>query len=242
MRFNVVLAALAVVMSLSLSLHAAHAAEAPKRVITLTGSGKATVEPDMATMTAGVITQAKTARDALSANTARMTEVIDAFKAAGVPETDLQTANFSVQPQYHYERTNNGTKPPVIVGYQVQNQVVVVIRDLSILGQVLDRSVDVGANTISGPHFGLADRQTVVDRAREKAAADALRKAELYAAALNVTLGPILTISEGQVAVPQRPVMARAMMADAAEAAPVPIEGGDIDLTAEVSVTWSLAD
>lgn len=217
------------------------AEDAPVQKLTLSGSGKSTAEPDLATLSAGVITQAKTARNALTANTERMTAVIAAFKDAGIPDKDVKTTNFSVQPQYHYDRTNNGHKPPKIVGYAVHNTVVVTVRDLTKLGRVLDQSVDVGANTISGPHFDISDRRAATDEARRNAAADALRKAQLYADALGVTLGPILSVTEGAISVPRPPVQMRAAMAADAEAV-VPIESGDINLSAQVNITWQLVE
>ena len=233
--------ALVSVLVLSCGIAATGALAAEPRILSLTGTGRVVAEPDMATLTAGVVSEADTARAALSDNTARMTAVIDAFKQAGIPAKDLQTANFSVQPRYFHERTDTGTKPPRIVGYTVQNQVVVTVRDLSVLGAVLDKSVDVGANTISGPVFDIADKGTATDEARRQASADALHKAELYAEALGVTLGPIQSISEMDVSVPRPMLMRTAAVPMAAEAA-VPIEGGEIDLTAQVNVTWTLAD
>lgn len=217
----------------------AFAQGADRSLITISGIGNADVEPDLATLTAGVITESRFARDALSENTSRMTAVIDAFKAAGIPDKDVQTRNFSVQPQYFHERTENGSKPPKIVAYRVQNEVVVTVRALETLGAVLDRAIDVGANTISGPAFGLSDPLAASDEARQAAANDARRKAQLYAEALGFKLGQIVSINEGATSAPRPPVKARMAVAEAMST-PVPIESGEISLMAQVSVTWEI--
>lgn len=229
----------ALVFAVLVAAGPAGADDAP-RLITLTGHGEVLEAPDLATMTLGVVTESKTARDALDANSESMTRVIAAFKEAGIPDKDIRTANFSVQPQYFYERTETGNKPPRIDGYLVSNEVIVIVRDLDALGGALDRSVDVGANSISGPVFDIADRESAVDEARKRAAADATRKAELYAAALGVSLGPITAITESSSFTPPPDVRMRTMaMAEAAPAS-VPVEGGQIELSADVNVTWEI--
>lgn len=224
-----------------LAAPAAAMAEEPARTIAMTGTGEVSRAPDMATMTAGLVTEAETARAALDANSAAMTGIIEKFRDAGIPATDIRTADFSVQPQYFHERTDDGNRPPRIVGYRVSNQVTVTVRDLDILGRVLDAAVDVGANSISGPMFGLADRRDALDEARRLAAADARAKATLYAEALDIALGDIVSVTESRDPLPPpRPQMRAMAMAEAADA--VPIEGGEIELSAEVTVTWKIGD
>src|SRR5690606_28472204 len=106
------------------------------------------------------------------------------LEAAGIAARDIQTSGFSVQPNYVYTdaRDENGyTLPPKINGYQVFNTVTVRVRQLDTLGAILDRSVTVGANTVNGISFSVADPSALYDEARTKAFADARRKAELYA-------------------------------------------------------------
>lgn len=215
----------------------------PTPTLSLSGTGRVLAEPDMATIRAGVITQAATAKEALDENTARMTSVIQAFKDAGIPDMDLSTQNFSIQPEYRYDRSNNGVqKPPQIVSYRVENTAVVIVRDLDSLGGVLDTSVQVGANTISGPIFDVAEKGPLLDAARADAAEDALSKAEIYAETLGFELGPVMSISEGAIVRPQPKamMMARAEMAIAADSPPVPIEGGEVGLSVTVQVTWEI--
>src|SRR5690606_36041629 len=131
-----------------------------------------------------------TAREALDANTAAMAELIAALKAEGIEARDIQTSGFSVNPNYVYSdaRDEHGyTLPPKINGYQVSNTVSVAVRDLGELGSILDKSVTVGANTINGVSFSVADPSELYNEARRAAFADARDKAALYANAAGAT-------------------------------------------------------
>jgi uncharacterized protein YggE len=208
----------------------------------MSGHGEVMAAPDTAWVTSGVTSQGTTAREALDANTADMAAVIAALKAAGIDATDIQTSGFSVNPNYVYSdaRDANGYQlPPKIVGYTVTNNVTVHVRDLTVLGAVLDQSVTVGANTISGITFAVEDPSELYDQARRAAFAEAQGKAELYADAAGVELGAIELISEGQGYTPPQPYMVKATAA-MDRAAPVPIEAGQLTFTIDVNVTWDL--
>lgn len=101
-----------------------------------------------------------------------MTELLETLKAAGIEPRDIQTSGFSVNPNYVYSdaRDANGYQlPPKINGYQVYNTVTVRVRDLNSLGSVLDKAVNVGANTINGVSFSVADPSKLYDEARKAA-------------------------------------------------------------------------
>ena len=133
--------------ALSLMPVAATAQENQSPRILVTGTGTIGIEPDMAIVSLGVTKQEKTAREALDANTSAMADILAAMKAAGIDEKDLQTANFSIQPQYFYPKSNSdGDKRPRIDGYIVRNSLTVRIRDLATIGDVLDASVSLGVN------------------------------------------------------------------------------------------------
>src|SRR6267142_58108 len=110
---------------------AARAADnaAALRTISVSGEGEASGKPDQARLSAGVVSQAPTAAAALTANTTAMNRVFAALKTLGIPDNKIQTANFSVQPQYPPYRPDTA-EPRNIVGYQVSNQVSVTVDDL----------------------------------------------------------------------------------------------------------------
>jgi uncharacterized protein YggE len=210
-------------------------------IITIEGMGEVVARPDMAIVTSGVTSQGATAREALTANTADMAKLIETLKAAGIEDRDIQTSGFSVNPNYVYSNevdANGYSLPPKVNGYIVSNQVTIRVRDLAKLGAVLDQSVTVGANTINGISFSVADTDDLYTEARKQAFADARAKAELYAETAGVELGDIAAITEAQgYGVPQ-PYLMRDMAMSAA--APVPVEAGELSFTINVSVSWQL--
>jgi uncharacterized protein len=235
MRRLVALVPFALLASLSLPAYAG--------TITIEGRGEVMAVPDMAQINSGVTTQGATAREALDANTAAMADLIAELKAAGIEPRDIQTSGFSVNPNYVYtdERDANGySLPPKINGYQVANTVTVTVRDLDALGSILDKSVTVGANTVNGVSFAVADPSEIYDEARKAAFADAREKAELYAAEAGGTLKEILSISEGQTFNDPQPYPMYAR-ADMAASAPVPVQAGELAFAINVSVQWELA-
>lgn len=229
----------AAALAAALVAGAASAQDTPQppqtRQITVTGEGAASAAPDIATISIGVESVARTAADALAENNRETAAVIDAVKSAGVAAADIQTSNFSVNPRY--EEGSYGSVSLTILGYQVTNQVTVRLKDVAGIGKLLDQVVSVGANRINGISFGFADPVRVADEARRQAVTDAVRKGELYAAAAGVTLGEIRSMSEAQNYGGPRPMAAMRM-----EAAPVPIEAGEQTIEAAVSITWTLQE
>lgn len=209
--------------------------------LSLTGEGTVRAKPDMATLQLGVVAEATTARDALSENTSRMAEIVAALREDGIESRDLQTSDFSIQPRYSQPAPGREAEPfvPEIVGYAVRNTLTVRIRDLEQTGALLDKAVTLGANDISGPNFTVADPSTLQDSARKAAMRDALRKADLYAEAAGVTLARILRIDEAGGYAPQPMAMAREMKAQSFDAS-VPIESGELSMTAQVSMSWEI--
>lgn len=233
------------IVPLALALGLASPALADDRAqpstISITGSGEVSAVPDTATVTSGVTTDGKTAREALDANTAAMTALIDALKALGIEAKDIQTSNFSVTPQYVYSNetdANGYAKPPKMVGYQVSNSVSVRVRDLPKLGEYLDKMVTVGANTIGGVSFSVADTSKLLDEARKLAFDSAKAKASVYGDAAGLELGRILSISENaSYGVPEGYAI-KAM--DAVSAAPVPVQAGEMTYSISVNVQWEV--
>jgi uncharacterized protein YggE len=211
--------------------------EPPKRTITMSGKGVVKSAPDKVTVSAGVETQAPTAKDALAKNTAAMTKVVDALKSEGIDPKVIQTTDFSVTPRY--EDRDDDRKPPRIVGYDVNNSVYVTMRDTTKIGVVLDQLVQAGANSIGGVYFSVDKPEELEKEARKLAAADAIAKAKLYAEATGAELGAVQTISEQGGYVPYYPAAPKMASASAAERA-VPIEPGTQNTNIDVQVTWEL--
>jgi uncharacterized protein len=212
------------------------AAEQRPRSLTVAGEGRATAPPDTAEFDVAVVTQAATAAEALAANNESIQRVMEILKTAQIADKDLQTSQFSIQPVYQSSR--EGVHEPKIVGYQVTNQIHVVVRNLPSLGKVLDAVVQGGSNQIHGIRFDIDDKVGVLNQARNRAVRDARARAELYAQAAGVKLGKVLSFQESGAAVPEPRPMMRMAMAEAA----VPIATGENEVAASVSMTFELVD
>lgn len=208
----------------------AGAAERVEKLITVTGEATVAAAPDSAIIRLGVSSQGKTARAASDANAKEMTVVLAAIKESGVADRDIQTAVLSLQPQ----NEPNKTGAPHLIGFQSNNQVTVKIRDIDRLPSVLDRAIAAGANEMSGIEFVVSEQSKLLDKARAAAIADALRKAELYAGAVGMKVGRVMSISEEGSTPP-----ARAYQALRAGAA-TPIAPGEQTLRAVVTVSYEL--
>ena len=205
-------------------------------VLDVTAEGRTTRVPDLATIRAGVVTQAPTAARALTDNAAAMNRVLAALRRAGVAQRDLATATISLQPQYRYVEN----QPPVITGYQATNSVSVRFRDVARAGPILDALAAEGSNQIEGPNLSIAEPDAALDEARVDAVRRARARAEIYARAAGLRVERVLSIAEaGQDAGgPDRPpvLYARAMAADAKTS----IAPGEKNVTVTLQVRFLL--
>ncbi|MBC2668959.1 SIMPL domain-containing protein [Novosphingobium piscinae] len=221
----------------------ASAAPAPT-VLSLSAEGRVSRAPDVATFSAGVVSQGITATEALRANAADMTRVIAALKKAGVADKDIQTSNLSLSPVYQPQRNlPDGTMEPAqprIIGYQANNAVSVRHRNLADLGKVIDALVSAGANQVNGPGFEVDDPDPAQDAARTAAMAKARARAELYARAAGLRVGRIVSISESGGWQPPQPVMYRMAAMEAAPAPSSPVQAGELQMTVTVQVQFEL--
>jgi len=209
--------------------------------ILVTGQGSVDVAPDMAVLNLSVTREAETARAALDANSSAMRKVLAAMKAQGIEARDLQTSGFSIQPKYTYPtaKSSGSREPRQIVGYTVRNSLSVRVRDISKLGQVLDKSVTLGVNEGGNITFTNADPSAAITQARIKAVKDAMAKAKTLADAAGVKTGALLEISE-QTYSPRPMPMARAEMSMARSASAVPVAAGENIYKVNVNVSYAI--
>lgn len=261
MKFALALAALA----LSASTAAAQAPEGALvrispdgALLNVTAEGRSEREPDMAIFNVGVVTQAKTAAEAMAANATRMESTLAALRRAGLAERDLQTSNVSLQPQYYYPqrerpvRRPDGTvtepaepEPPRIIGYEARNTVTVRARRVAEVGRIIDALVAAGANQIDGPHFTLDRPEAAADEARAQALRTARQRAELYAREAGFRRVRILTITEGGGYYPvARQIVVTGQAASAPMAPPppppAPVQPGEVMVGISLSVQFAL--
>jgi uncharacterized protein YggE len=205
----------------------------PEHTISVAGSGKVVVVPDLGTVRLGVLIERNTAKAAREAAAGSMTKVVAAIRALGIDDKDIATANVSLQPVYDYR--NN--LAPRIRGYQLQNTVSVTIRGLDKLSDVLDDGVRAGATSVEGISFDVADRAAAEANARQAAVADAKAKAETLASGLGVSIAGVASVSE-QVSTPIWYERAYAGAALAEDTASTPVLPGTTDVVITVQVTF----
>ena len=201
----------------------------------ISATGEATRVPDVAVITAGVITRATTARAALQQNAARMERVRAALKAAGIADRDIQTSNISLNPEYRYVQD----QAPRLTGYSASNQLNVRFRDIAKSGDILDALVAEGANSINGPTLTIDKPEEALDEARAKALGVGRARAELYARALGMRVVRLVSVSESGGNYPVPPPMPVMMEARGAVAS-TKIDPGEQKLAMTLGMVFEL--
>lgn len=208
--------------------------------IVVSGEGKVNVKPNIAIATIGVDITTATLGDATTQANTKMNAVIEKLKSMGIDDKDIQTSNYNLYPitnQNQPKGPDSGNTTPTITGYHVTNQVRVTIRKTADLGKILDAAVNAGANNIYGVSFGVDDMSPYQAQARAAAYKDALDKANQLAKTANITLGPVLAITEGA-SMPTPLPAARAY--GLGGATDVPVETGQMQVVIDVTVRYGI--
>ena len=202
----------------------------------ISATGEVTRVPDLAIISAGVITRSATASGAIQEAATRMARVRDALKRAGIADRDIQTSNISLNPQYSYVKD----QPPKLNGYSASNQLNVRFHDIANTGKILDALVAEGANQINGPNLTIERPEAALDEARTKAVASGRARAELYARSLGLRVVRVVSVSESGGFAPPPPMPPMVMMAARGERDQTAIDPGEQKLQVNVSMTFEL--
>jgi len=202
----------------------------------LNASGEVTRVPDVAIISAGVVSRAPTATAALQDTADRMSRVLAALKRAGVEGRDIQTSNVNLNPEYRYPQD----QAPQLVGYSATNTVAIRFRDIRNSGKILDALVGQGANQINGPSLVIDKPEAALDEARAKAIAIGRARADLYARSLGMRVVRVVSVNEngGYAMPPPVPMMARDIMVTGA--AKTEIAPGEQKLQVNLAMTFEL--
>ena len=203
----------------------------------LSVTGEATRVPDLAIVTAGVVTRSANAAAAIQDNADRMNRVIEALKHAGIADRDIQTSSINLNAEYKYVEN----QPAQLVGYTATNQVTIRFRDIGNSGKILDALVREGANQINGPDMTVEHPETALDEARANAIVEGRARANLYARSLGMRVVRVVSVSErGSYAPPPAPPMPMYARAEAAGAPSTRIEPGEQKLQVTLSMVFEL--
>lgn len=211
-------------------------ASADGTLLSLSVRGEARRVPDVASFSAGVVTQDTDANAALRANAVQMQKVMQALLAAGIAERDIQTSGIQLMPQYHYAQN----QPPKITSYQANNGVNVTVRDLARMGRVLDALAASGANQIVGPRFDVSDRAGAQQEARLAAVATAKERADTYARALGLRIRRVASLNESVTDMPMPMPMMRMAAAAPVDNAETPVARGENVIAVDIGIVYEL--
>jgi uncharacterized protein YggE len=209
----------------------------PVPVIVTTGEAIVKKAPDRAWVSIGAESRARTAQEAQKLNTDAMTAVIEKIKAAGIAADAIQTTGYNLQPEFDYRDGKQTLR-----GYVARNQVQVRVDALATTGDVIAAAVSTGATNVSGVRFDLKDRDSVERQAISAAVRDARRRADSAASGAGVAIDRIIRIEEqraDEIDGPRPMPVQMAMRAEALQAA-VPIEAGEIEVRARVTLTAAI--
>lgn len=204
--------------------------------LSVTGEGRVKSSPDVAEVTLGVSFEAGTVAEARERAAEAMTAMIEALKANEVDKKDIQTAQFSIEPQYDYEDGRQRLR-----GYRATNIVTAKIRDIDATGDVIDAAVQAGGDAaqVQALRFTIDDPAELQNEARRLAMENAREKAEVLAGAGGVELGDVVNVSESVSGFPPPiPFAAREALGPATDT--TPIEAGELEVVVTVSVLFQL--
>lgn len=210
-----------------------------RNTVTVTGRATVSAMPDEVKVTLTVQEEASTAPAAMDAASKTTQRVLERLKSEGIPDNAVETQNVTLYPIRTYD-PNTGKE--TLAGYRAENSVTVIVTDAATVGKVLSAAVESGVNNVTGPVWRLRDESPTVNEALKQAVADARAKAESLATAGGVRVGDVVMISEGSVEVPVTPppYWRAADKAEAATVAEPPVNPTRIDVTATVTVTYTL--
>lgn len=203
----------------------------------INATGEVTRVPDVAIISAGVVSRSATASGAIQDAATRMDRVLAALKRAGIADRDIQTGSVSLNPEYRYPENQS----PQLTGYTASNTLTIKFRDIRNSGKILDALVAEGANQINGPNLTIDKPEAALDEARANAIATGRARADLYARSLGMRVARIVAVSEsGGYAVPPPAPPPMPMMARAYESARTKIEPGEQKVQVTVAMTFEL--
>jgi len=230
-----------VILGSVLAVAPAAAQDDDRSTVSVNGKGTVTAPPDQALVRFGVATRAETAGEARTQNARAAKTAMNAVRGLDVPEEKMRMERLRLQPRYEYNDEANRRE---LAGYEATRQVIVELGRLEVLPQLVADVVEGGANKLDGIDYQLSDRSQLRNDALRKAAQAASEKAHLLAETLGEQLGGARTIAEQRVErVQPQPRLARTEMAkagDAAQAEPDAYAAGEIEVSAQVQVTFNL--
>jgi len=240
MRFRTLQLGTAVACALLVSGWAVGAEAERPRIISVSGQGEIQAEPDRAVLTLGVEARKPKMEDARAEVTRTVEAVMKLTRELKIDQKYVRATRINVQPEYNWD---DKARERNLIGYYVSRQVEIELRDLEKLGQLMERSFDLGVNQVGDPRLDSSKRRELEREALAKAIADAKLNAEAVAKAAGARIGPPRTISASSGFVPPPMPMAKTQMmrAEAAsDSAAQSYQSGQMGFSGSVQVEYDL--
>ncbi len=200
-------------------------------IFTVEGAGSIAVQPDTVRIVVGAITEGKDLTDIQQQNASIMNAILAGLRQLGIPESNIQTNDYRIEPQYDYS-TSSG----ILKGYRVTHTLLITIQNVDQTGMIIDNAVKNGANYIGNITFTLSSPSAVYNQALAVAVKDAYTKAQTLARASGFSNDPVIVEITEQTELPIRPMV----LAATKEYTPTPIQAGQITITAKIIVKFTI--
>lgn len=223
-------------------------------VITVSGTGEAFAVPDVATFSFTARAEAGTVKEAQSKVSEQVSLILAALETIGIDDKDIRTTSYNSYPRYEWRQQklicNEFGCPPSsgereLVGYEQSQSVQVKVRDLGLVGDVLESLGEQNVDSLNGPNFAVDDEDAVLTEARKDAIAQAEQKARELTEELGVKLGKVVSFSDNSGSGGYYPVAMRSMAVaemgfteDVTFSPEIP--AGENLVTASVSITYKI--
>ena len=205
---------------------------APRSTVQATGTATVYVTPDQAQVNVSAVTTAATAQDAANQNATIATNIQTQIGQALGTSGSVKTINYSVSPNYTYNKDGSST----LTGYTVTNSIQITLNDLTITGKIIDTAVQAGASRIDSLVFTLKDDTDARSQALKAATLKAKAKADAMAASVSLTTGPILAIQEAGAVI--TPIITTGAPGATAS---TPVQPGNLNVTGNVTISVQLS-
>lgn len=216
----------------------------PTKTFSIDGSGDVDTTPDVATFSVTVITDGgKDVAEVQGTNAEKMNKVTAFLKEQAIAKEDLKTLQYTLTPRYSSTPCVMGNcSAPTIIGYSLTQTLGVKVRENTKLGDLLSGVVQNGANSVSEVSFVVDDESNAKDVAREKAIADARKKAEVTARAAGFRLGKLVTLYENSAPQPYDSIEGNGgVLAEKVVSTPT-VEPGTQSTKVQMTLTYEIED
>ncbi len=210
---------------------------ATTNTVSFSGEGKVMATPDIAVISASILTQGVDSKSAQDENSRKSKAVSDFLKKQGIEDKDVKTSNYNISPQYKYPPYGG---QPTITGYQVTQSYEIKVRDLTKISAVLDGLVSAGANQVNNLGLQVENPEALRSQARQMAIDNAKKKAQELKGQVGISLGRIVNFSEGSNGYPEPMYYDVKNMSAGMGGGGPDIQTGENEIAVNVTITYQI--